>query len=285
MLFHEYRSKVAGAFYGFCIGDAMGATTEFMDAQDIKAEYGEVDKIIGGGWLKLEAGQVTDDSQMMFCIIDALKEVGVECNVQRFKHAAARQFEAWLATDPADVGNTCRAGINAYTVAHHQYFIKHNDDLLGNGGLMRFLPLALLQMESWNIAQNDITHQSEGSARAIQMTHKVIRDYLMDSNPSELPKCHQRPQGTCGNTLNNALLYQNEPNFHSAIVKAVNDGGDADTIAAITGGLYGCKCGLGNIDTKWIAQLSLDVKKRIGDAVNTICNLAEKVHPEWFTND
>lgn len=285
MLLHEYQSKAAGAFYGFCIGDAMGATTEFMDAQDIKAEYGEVNQIIGGGWLKLEPGQVTDDSQMMFCIIDALKEVGVDCNVQRFKHAVARHFEAWLATDPADVGNTCRAGINAYTMAHHQYFIKHNDDLLGNGGLMRFLPLALLQMESWNIAQNDITHPSEVSARAIQTTHKVIRDYLMGNNPSELPKRHQRPQGTCDNTLNNALLYQNEPSFRSAIIKAVNDGGDADTIAAITGGLYGCKCGLSNIDTHWIAQLSLDVKKRIGDAVNTICKLAEKVHPEWFTDN
>ena len=55
---------ILGALYGFAIGDAMGATTEFMDEHQIKAKYGQVDNIVGGGWLKLEAGQVTDDTQI-----------------------------------------------------------------------------------------------------------------------------------------------------------------------------------------------------------------------------
>ena len=42
-------SKIKGALYGFAIGDAMGATTEFMDAKQIKAKYGKVTDIIGGG--------------------------------------------------------------------------------------------------------------------------------------------------------------------------------------------------------------------------------------------
>lgn len=288
MKLSTYRDKVAGALYGFCIGDAMGATTEFMTAKQIKEEYGLLHEIVGGGWLNLPAGQVTDDSQMMFCIIDALEEVGVDCNIQKFKHAVARRFEAWLRTNPPDVGNTCVDGIEAYIEANHRYFVKRNDDLLGNGGLMRFLPLALLDMLDWNVAQNDITHPSEGSARAIQRSQEVVQAALMDRPLEDLPKDLRRPLGTCGATLNNALYYQSAQSCGCAIILAVNDGGDADTIAAITGGIYGARVGLDYIAkhySRWMAQLDVSVKKQIGHSVKVICELAQKVHPEWFTSD
>lgn len=282
-----YRDKVAGAFYGFCIGDAMGATTEFMDEQQIFSKYGEVRDIIGGGWLALKAGEVTDDSQMMFCIIDALEEVGVDCSTQKFKHAVAKKFEAWFATDPVDIGSTCASGITYYALSNHRSFIKRNDDLLGNGGLMRFLPLALLDMIDWNIAQNDITHYSEGSARAIQRSQEVVKGGLTDGYIGYLPNDLQRPLGTCGNTLNNALWFQKCPTFKDAIIQAVNMGGDSDTIAAIIGGMYGARIGLEAISKhcgRWISQLDVNVKMRIGHATNVIVELAQKVHPEWFTN-
>ena len=66
------ENKIAGAIYGFAIGDAMGATTEFMNHAQIKKQYGQVTDIIGGGWLNLEAGKVTDDTQMTICVMDAL---------------------------------------------------------------------------------------------------------------------------------------------------------------------------------------------------------------------
>ena len=49
----ELESKIKGALYGFAIGDAMGATTEFMTKESIKKKYGKVTDIIGGGWLNL----------------------------------------------------------------------------------------------------------------------------------------------------------------------------------------------------------------------------------------
>ena len=66
------KSKIAGAVFGFAIGDAMGATTEFMTDSQIKNKYGQVTEIVGGGWLNLKAGQVTDDTQMTICVMDAL---------------------------------------------------------------------------------------------------------------------------------------------------------------------------------------------------------------------
>ena len=44
----SFQSKIKGALYGFAIGDAMGATTEFMTEASIKAQHGKVKNIIGG---------------------------------------------------------------------------------------------------------------------------------------------------------------------------------------------------------------------------------------------
>lgn len=50
------HNKVLGSLLGFAIGDAMGATTEFMTQDEISHKYGKVNDIIGGGWLNLKAG-------------------------------------------------------------------------------------------------------------------------------------------------------------------------------------------------------------------------------------
>jgi ADP-ribosyl-[dinitrogen reductase] hydrolase len=48
-----------------------------------------------------------------------------------------------------------------------------------------------------------------------------------------------------------------------AIVGAVNHGGDADTIAAITGSLVGAYYGYYAIPTRWVYDLDNGVKKQL----------------------
>ncbi|MFZ1893088.1 MAG: ADP-ribosylglycohydrolase family protein, partial [Rhodoplanes sp.] len=55
------HDRALGAYLGFAIGDALGATVEFMTKGEIAARYGVHDRIVGGGWLKLAPGKVTDD--------------------------------------------------------------------------------------------------------------------------------------------------------------------------------------------------------------------------------
>lgn len=57
--------------------------------------------------------------------------------------------------------------------------------------------------------------------------------------------------------------------FEDAIVKAANLGGDADTIAAITGGLAGAIYGYDEIPTRWIETLSADDRSRL-DALTEV---------------
>lgn len=53
--------------------------------------------------------------------------------------------------------------------------------------------------------------------------------------------------------------------FKAAVIKAVNLGGDADTIGAITGGIAGALYGYSAIPRDWKESLSWDVRKKLDD--------------------
>ncbi|GJM70534.1 hypothetical protein HMSSN036_27500 [Paenibacillus macerans] len=50
-------SKIKGGLYGVAVGDALGGTTEFMSQREIKAQYGYLREIIGGGVWRLAPGK------------------------------------------------------------------------------------------------------------------------------------------------------------------------------------------------------------------------------------
>ncbi len=68
--------RASAAYLGLALGDALGATVEFMTPREIQAEYGTHDQIRGGGWLRLKAGQVTDDTTMSLALGHAILERG-----------------------------------------------------------------------------------------------------------------------------------------------------------------------------------------------------------------
>lgn len=51
--------RIRGSIYGLAVGDALGATVEFMDKKEIQARYGVLRDIVGGGWLNLRPGEST----------------------------------------------------------------------------------------------------------------------------------------------------------------------------------------------------------------------------------
>ncbi|GAB7568963.1 MULTISPECIES: ADP-ribosylglycohydrolase family protein [Gemella] len=69
---NNIKDRLKGVLYGFSIVDVMGATTEFMSEAEIKRDYGKLTDIIGGGWLNLKTGGVTDDTQMPICVMEVL---------------------------------------------------------------------------------------------------------------------------------------------------------------------------------------------------------------------
>lgn len=261
---HELKDHIAGAIYGFAVGDSVGATTEFMTKDQIQDQYGEVTKQLGGGWLDLKPGEVTDDTQMMMCVMEALMKYPDD--IAMFQEECMEQFIKWLDTEPKDVGDTCCNGIEYYKLTGT--FIDKDEDLQGNGSLMRYLPCAILCLEEFNTAQGELTHNSEICASLIQMTSEALCESLMGKYPSKRVDDLLYPSGRVQNTFNNAMFYASKGDFNYTLRGAVNDGGDADTIAAIACSLAGARVGLSGIDPKLIGPLPIEVKKFFGKFID-----------------
>lgn len=255
----KMRNKIAGAIYGFVIGDAMGATTEFMTSEQIRKVHGKVTDIVGGGWLNLQPGEITDDTQMTMCVMDAIMRMPE--TIKEFEDNCENNFIAWLNSGPKDVGGQCSRAIRSMVLGHR---IGVDPDAGGNGSLMRAMPLALLDLPLFNVAQGQLTHNNTLCSNIILNYTELIQDYLngKDGNLySKKIKGLLEPSGYILNTYNNSIYWSKKKSFEEAIVGAVNHGGDADTIAAITGSLAGAKFGYDAIPEKWINQLNPDVKE------------------------
>lgn len=255
------EKRVRGALYGFAIGDAMGATTEFMKKKEIQRRYGKVDDILGGGWLNLKPGQVTDDTQMTMCVIDALMKAK---NESQFRTAVKAYFIDWYLSNPPDIGNQCKISIECLMSGQAPRIWKGVSD--GNGSLMRALPCALLNNLTYNQIQGDLTHPSKLCQQSIQMYHKMIIDLVYrDENIRRMlwTNVKHEPTGYVVDTLVNAVYWANKDSLEECIVGAVNDGGDADTIAAIAGSMAGAHWGVDAIPSGWIEKIDSEVIKKM----------------------
>ena len=258
--------KVLGSLVGFAIGDAMGATTEFMTVEAIVKKYGKVSTIMGGGWLNLEAGEVTDDTQMMLCVADAynlaLDSAATEHPVS-FESLCCSKFSEWYMTSPKDIGNACRIMIASCFGEAPDKWIETAEELnykhpsLGNGALMRCLYPAIIGNEEAAIAQGILTHNNSKSNQCISAYCRLLNKFLYSTvtkNPTRSLSLID-PKGTAEATFNNAVYWAHKESFTQAILGAVNHGGDADTIAALTGGLAGARFGLHKIPEEWVSKL------------------------------
>ncbi len=191
-------NRALGAYLGFACGDALGATVEFMSPKKIKRLYGVHADIVGGGWLGLDAGQVTDDTQMSLALGQAIIDYP-DWNIR----AVADNFVAWLESEPPDIGNTCRRGIERYR-DHGELFGPPRDDEAGNGACMRNLPIVLATLnrpdrfETWSLEQCRLTHNnplSDAATLALgRMVHLFIRQRGEDASREARNLIEQFPQ-------------------------------------------------------------------------------------------
>lgn len=255
--------KVFGSLIGFAIGDAMGATTEFMSRAEISARYDRVTTILGGGWLNLEPGETTDDTRMMMDVARAYIAC-VEHKNNDFLDACCHRFCIWYNERPKDIGNACR---NVISTCMGQpvnkwlsYSAKMNAEYptLGNGSLMRCLFPALVGDTDAAIEQGLLTHNNPECSERIGWYVQHIQRALNSTNYHVATRFPKRdPEGHVSNTFYNALYWNCCTNsFKEAILGAVNDGGDADTIAALTGGLAGARYGFTKIPADWVKKLN-----------------------------
>lgn len=145
-------NKYQGALVGLAIGDTLGATVEFMKPEQIEAQYGKLRDIIGGGWLKLKPGEVTDDTQMTLCVARSLIAQGGYNAADM-----ADRLLAWYRSDPQGTGKACRDGLERYAQTGETER-PVDEKTAGNGALMRILPIILYFAEQPDFLGRTLLH-------------------------------------------------------------------------------------------------------------------------------
>ena len=287
----QILNRALGAYLGFACGDALGATVEFMSPKQIQKRYGVHQDMIGGGWLGLEAGQVTDDTQMSLALGQAIID-HQGWNIQ----AVADNFVAWLESDPPDIGNTCRRGITRYRDNGELYGLPREDDA-GNGACMRNLPVVLATLNrpdcfsEWSLQQSRITHNHPLSNAATLTLGRIVNQLI---NGQDIDACKQEAEllinqygefayspypGKASayvvDTVQTVLHYFfSTDSFESCLIATVNQGADADTTGALVGMLAGAKYGVEQIPGRWLKQLDQQVVDQIRQQTTELIRLA-----------
>lgn len=298
------KDRIRGALYGVAVGDALGAPLEFMSAESIWQQHGYVREMIGGGWLDVRPGEVTDDTQMTIAVAKGIVEQPDDPIP-----AIGRRFVEWYASRPKDVGATCSSAISravssasdkeAPTAEDWKEAALWTDRMMGgksagNGSLMRTAYVGLYYIDendAYNMAGaiSKMTHHDRTAAEDCQaysiMLQRMIAEPSIEKR-FEIIWQVLRAIRPCGERYNIDELscddYNPKPtgyvvdsfaaalhcilttySFEDAVAKAVNLGGDADTIGAITGGLAGAIYGFMSIPDRWAQKLEPKYRKEL----------------------
>ena len=288
------RDKANAAYLGLAIGDALGATVEFLTPSEIRHQIGVHSEITGGGWLRLKAGHVTDDTTMALALGKSILTQGsVDAK------AAAEAFDAWMRAKPVDIGNTVRRNLIQFRKTGNPAAPASEHDA-GNGAAMRLLPIALAcygQPPETTIfssrAQAHVTHNNTLSDAACETLILMVQDLmsgheaidvereraatLVQKNPVfayDRKRC-DNPSGYIVDTIQ--AVFQSffaTENFEDCLTDVVNRGGDADTTGAIAGMLAGACYGMDSIPRRWLKALDEATSKKCTDQALALMALA-----------
>jgi ADP-ribosyl-[dinitrogen reductase] hydrolase len=271
-------NKIKGALFGFAIGDALGATTEFLTKEEIKQKYGQVKEIVGGGWLNLARGETTDDTDMTLQVAR-----GILKNPKDPVEPIGEEFLKWYASRPKDVGIIISTVLGSYNgnwfetaqKAHYQYL---DEKSAGNGSLMRCLPVALVykdieEMEAITRRQSKMTHYDFLADETCAIYNRIAYHVLRGENLKEAIKDVLKgsmyesalkgekpsfdPDGFVVHTMYWVLYWLLTcDSYLEVVVGAANEGHDSDTVAAIAGGLAGLACGFDMLPKEYVDVLA-----------------------------
>ena len=295
-------NTIKGALYGVAVGDALGAPLEFMSADQIKRRHGLVTEMIGGGWLSVKPGEITDDTQMTLAVAE-----GIVANPGNPIEEVGTRFIEWMRSGPKDIGGTCSASINGAAAGgsrrptEDEWFRASKDTAKangrrsgGNGALMRTVypglyyqgrlmavetAAAIAQMTHWDEESNEAceiytdmiyliteaVNKHGAAADKAQIVKETLHGTRYEIYPDAKETEELNPTGYVVDSMKCAVTaaFWNAESFERAIIDAANMGGDADTIAAITGGIAGAYYGYEAIPKRWIETLDPETRAQL----------------------
>jgi ADP-ribosyl-[dinitrogen reductase] hydrolase len=267
-----------------------------------------VREFLGGGWLDLAPGEVTDDTQQALILADALTEDGLD--LERF----ASGLVSWYRAGPKDVGNTTRialdallSGVSPRDAGAAAVVARGERSSAGNGAVMRCAPVALrfrgdrdrlvsASLESarvthaearaaWGaVALNQaITHLLEGRAIAEAAQAAIVGVEDEDvcraiSSAAGKERDQVESTGFVMHTLGAAFwVLARQRSARESIEMAVALGDDADSTGAVTGALVGAAYGATALPESWRGRVQH--RERIESEAERLLALSERDSP------
>ena len=291
----ETKDKIYGTIFGQAIGDALGLGTEFMSKKEVREKYPdglkEYSQIIRDYHrAKFQPGSWSDDTDMMLCIANAIiEDKGINL------HTIARNFKQWVyAPETRGVGQTTLKvlSIAEYVEKPHQVaeliWRMTRTKNAANGSVMR---TAIIGLKKENVAQTaedvcKLTHfdpRCVGSCVIVseiinhliwhdeQLSYsqimtignkydKSIVEYIDKAYYNGIDSLELDEPSSIGYTLKAlgsalwCLFHAND--FEEGLLRVVNEGGDADTNAAVACAMLGAKFGYTSIPQKYTDGLT-----------------------------
>ena len=276
--------RARGVMLSIAVGDALGSTLEFGPRIERHEDFHR--EMIGGGPFGLEPGQWTDDTAMAIALSKSLVlRNGFDSD------EVMTRFVSWYRTGEYsctktcfDIGMTTRRALERFERTGDPFAGSTDEREAGNGSLMRLAPVALFcldnEAEAIRIAreQSRLTHAAPQCVDACDYFVQLLRSTMLGGgHPLELGRWSGHPDidaaktaywggrerrfirsgGYVAETLEAALwAVGSSATFEDALVAAVNLGGDADTVGAVTGALAGAKYGASSIPERWLKPLA-----------------------------
>ena len=278
------RDRYAGTLLGLACGDALGGPLEFLKRDVIAARFpAGVTQFIGGGWLDLDPGEVTDDTQQALILAESLTTSGLDLD------RLAAGLISWFQSNPKDIGNTTRIALEALAAGTPPLdagavalAARGERSAAANGAVMRCAPVALRfrrepdRLVHASLDSARVTHAEARASWGTVAVNQAIVHLLNGGVIADAPAAAVlgvRNDEVCeaglgaverqGNDVRaggfvletiGASFWSllNTSSAREAVKTAVALGDDADSTGAVTGALAGAAYGASALPEEWV---------------------------------
>ncbi len=199
---NRMEDAALGAFLGACVGDAAGATLEFLGRQPEPDEVAVAMHMKGGGVWRVAPGQITDDCELALSLARGLAQ-----DLSYSLETIAEQYAAWIGSDPFDIGTTTIRSLGCFQQEAWRDLCESEGFAVGmtkaaqercmesksNGSLMRNVPLGIwgYRLEPHKIAEKArqdslLSHPNPSCCDAVACYSIAVGSLLREPGNAEL---------------------------------------------------------------------------------------------------
>jgi len=253
------RSRFRGALLGLALGESLAAPAQFLR----RGVFAPIKDLLGGGPFDLPPGAWADDTALALHLARSLLAQGGCDPLDQLE-----RYQRWQREGEGSATGEC-LGISANTSRALAEGAPSSSIADGAEVLSRVAPLALWHYADEPALLKDVTRMAgvtthdpaTGSATA-EFAQLVLRALRGTNTANLLPVDAFSAGGLRESSAASRMLDEvrtamhGAQNWKDAVLRAVNEGGDADVRAAATGQLAGALFGAESIPASWLDRLT-----------------------------